>query len=309
MLVKETTYKRYDNKEHDLLTMEFNSIDELAKYINNNEVNKYYVEEQSSQLSGTSDFDFTGTINYEQANELLEYGWSVKAKEINVKLNGLRTQNRKSIKTKFSVEGFQASVPRYLQGMPDNMISQVKVERKNKVITINKLLIYNHTFKVRDIEEQNLLFLSLVDKLESQGYKVNIIGIYIINFDMNREYNVDGWADLVIKIKLKSANEKLNVSKLAFPLVHPSMFRRIIFRLLEILPEEIINKLTDSYSYYGANPPVVSNRVSEVLVENKTNEYVFYSQLNNDDLKKLLSEENELNEIFSKLKSLIKRRG
>ena len=39
-----------------------------------------------------------------------------------------------------------------------------------------------------------------------------------------------------IKIRLKSANEKLNISKLSFPLVHPSMLRRLFLRFVEVHP-------------------------------------------------------------------------
>jgi hypothetical protein len=35
---------------------------------------------------------------------------------------------------------------------------------------------------------------------------------------------------------VKNATEKLNLSKLAFPLVHPSMLRRLYLRWLEVFP-------------------------------------------------------------------------
>ena len=39
-----------------------------------------------------------------------------------------------------------------------------------------------------------------------------------------------------IKVRIKSANERLNINKLSFPLVHPSMLRRLFFRFVEVHP-------------------------------------------------------------------------
>ena len=37
-------------------------------------------------------------------------------------------------------------------------------------------------------------------------------------------------------MRIKSANERLNINKLSFPLVHPSMLRRLFFRFVEVHP-------------------------------------------------------------------------
>ena len=40
----------------------------------------------------------------------------------------------------------------------------------------------------------------------------------------------------LIKFKIKSANERLNISNVAFPLIHPSFLRRIMFKVIEHSP-------------------------------------------------------------------------
>lgn len=50
----------------------------------------------------------------------------------------------------------------------------------------------------------------------------------------------------MIKVRIKSANEKLNISKLAFPLTHPSMLRRLFLRWIEVYPE-ITKKFVSGY--------------------------------------------------------------
>ena len=41
----------------------------------------------------------------------------------------------------------------------------------------------------------------------------------------------------IILVKIKDASQKMNVKQIAFPLVHPSMLRRMILRVIEIADE------------------------------------------------------------------------
>ena len=127
----------------------------------------------------------------------------------------------------FDVVGFQASVPRYLQGIPTNMVNKKLVPIKQKVITLNKDISYNSMTSTQDIIDASIQTLQLIKKIEAQGIRVNLNLILGVKANGNTE---------VVKIRLKSANERLNISKLAFPLVHPSMLRRLFFRYIEVAP-------------------------------------------------------------------------
>ena len=79
---------------------------------------------------------------------------------------------------------------------------------------------------------------------------------------------------IIVKIKVKNSTEKLNISKLAFPLVHPSMLRRLLFRFLEVVP-----KASKKYVYaYGR--PVYANTIKKYT---KENEYVLPEKINEVD--------------------------
>ena len=71
-------------------------------------------------------------------------------------------------------------------------------------------------------------FISLVNMLEKQGYriKINVMFISITENEM---------ASFTINVKQHS--QKLNLLKLSFPLVHPSMLRRFAFKWLETSPD------------------------------------------------------------------------
>jgi hypothetical protein len=85
---------------------------------------------------------------------------------------------------------------------------------------------------------ESIKALQIVKKIETQGVRCNLnILWHITNIGCN---------GYVMKVRIKSANEKMNISKLAFPLCHPSMLRRLCFRFLETYPT-IESKYTFGY--------------------------------------------------------------
>ena len=76
--------------------------------------------------------------------------------------------------------------------------------------------------------------LQIINKLESQGYRCNLNVFWCIS-EKSLRYSLN-CKIIAVKIKVKSSSEKLNISKLAFPLVHPSMLRRLLFRFIEVYP-------------------------------------------------------------------------
>lgn len=236
MAVKETT-KTYGGKTSYI--REFSSLNEFEGYITNTPLNKAF--QWKELYSVKSSYGFTQTHSYEEATELFKNGWQDKAQELTKKLNVIKNQvvDAQVQKILFDVVGFQASVPRYLQGIPTNMVNKKLVPIKQKIITLNKDVSYNCGITTEQIVEASIQTLQLIKKIEAQGVRVNLNLIWGDTAGNTRE---------VIKIRLKSANERLNISKLAFPLVHPSMLRRLLFRYLEVAPT-----VTDKYtSYYGS---------------------------------------------------------
>ena len=66
------------------------------------------------------------------------------------------------------------------------------------------------------------------------------------------------------KIKLKSANESLNISKLTFPLIHPSMLRRLALRFIEVNPH------TTRRFIRGYGAPLSGEDVKRIFVKDGT---------------------------------------
>lgn len=146
---------------------EYNSISEFIQKINSRSQNP----KMTSKQSKTGSFSFTGTNDYSEAENLLLHGWVEESEKLNEMLK-LKAIKEKSVKNIYDVAGFQCSVPRYLQGIPTNMINQKVVTKKQKVITITKNISYSACVKKETIEQESIKVLQLVNNLEKQGYRV-----------------------------------------------------------------------------------------------------------------------------------------
>lgn len=205
----------------------YKSISELVNYIHTHEIQEEVYKQIGKPSSLKVGGGFSGTYTYDEAEELLLHGWEEGTKKIKDKLAEVKVSNYKN-KTKniYSPVGYQCSVPRYLQGMPDSMVNKVNVQKKNKVITINKSFSYSCVVSENRILDESIKVLCLINKLESEGYRVKLNVIAVSKVPSEEEYNV-------IKICIKQSSQRLNIKQIAFPLVHPAMLRRIMFALLE----------------------------------------------------------------------------
>jgi hypothetical protein len=154
------------------------------------------------------------------------------------------------------------------------MINQKSVPQKQKIVTLNKDMSYNSNVSAEDIIEQSARALAIVKQLEAKGYRVNLN----LCFMTNSSFHEGQGQSVGCKIRLKNAGERLNVSKLSFVLVHPSMLRRMIFRWLEVNPDVTnkgyvgtygtagkINRIQEQNEY--TLPKVIGNDIDKVIAD------------------------------------------
>lgn len=220
--------------------LEFRSLKDFYDYICNTPINEAFrwkahksveVNEYRTKFTGTRDFDEATILfkdGYKEGAERLSN--VLKAEEAKVKPTYAR-------RTAYDVQGYMPCVPLYLNGIPNNMITTRNVKIKQKVVVINKDISYSAGVSKDKIMDESVKAFRIIRKLESQGYRceLNIVfGSYMYK---------RGFA---IRIKIKGADEKLNISKTAFPLIHPSMLRRLIFRFIEVYPD-VTSNFTSGY--------------------------------------------------------------
>lgn len=219
------------NKKGERTTVEYKSLTEFYDYITNTEYNSTFKDEDKSSITGS--YVFTHTNSFEEAVDLFKFGWPDISDKLTNRLKTIEGTMEKEYELKniFDVQGYQAVVPLYINGVPTNMISRKPTKVRQKIITINKDISYSARVSTSEIIESSTKAMAIIKKLESQGYRCNfniILGVKKTTFGSCESYTV--------KVRIKSANERLNISKLAFPLVHPSMLRRLFFRFIEVYP-------------------------------------------------------------------------
>lgn len=235
-------------KDDKKVKIEFGSIHEFVDYITKTPPNDSFRYESLS--SSASDRGWHGTRSFEEASDLLKHGWPDMAEKLNTKLKAEGKMEPAYVsKIVYDVQGFQPIVPLYLQGVPTSMASRKKIVMKQKVVTINKDISYSGSTSIDTIMEESIKAFRIIKRLESQGYRVNLnVCLGTKRWPSSSDSTSEQY---YVRIRVKSANEKLNVSKLAFPLVNPSMLRRILFRFIEVYP--LVSKGFVSGYGYPAN--------------------------------------------------------
>lgn len=215
----------------------YRSLNELVAAIESRQENQvFYGRKDLASQERTMNVNnrFYGSARtYKQAAEMLESGYSEpleRMKKEVLKIDKADTQQVR--RTRNHLVGGAVNVANALQGRPDSMI--FREPRQEKTKTIN--LIYGFSalgnVSANELEKGGVNFVSLVNSLEKQGYRVKI--------DVIRCTTSNRTA-IGYLCNVKEYAQRTNLLKLCFPLVHPSMLRRISFRWCETLPS-----LTDS---------------------------------------------------------------
>lgn len=213
--------KKFERTSHDGKKYYFfSSVNDIVKIVRNN-------RNSGSWYGGceeTGNEYFYGTSSMDEAIKLAEFGWSEGTerlnREIKISNTGLSRRNE------FSVVGGHVSVPRYLNGHPQNMIRKVAIERRDNIINLVRFSSVTQQITADEMISSGVKFIQLVQKLESQGYRCNVDVVFASDHN--------SYGSHIVRVRIKNSNERLNVAKMSFPMCHPSMFRRFVFKLREI---------------------------------------------------------------------------
>lgn len=202
----------------------YDSIEEFTNFIDNSTSMRY-------NSSDNRDFDFSGTHSLKEASKLCKYGDKELASYIlqqSLKFDNVDTLNKIKRSTINDVVGFMPNVPNYVIGIPTNMIRDNRNIINSKVINIFISISAAWHISKEDIKERCAKYVAAINILEEQGYRCNVY-TGAVGTNRDRIYNL-------LVIKIKSDREPLNLTKMAFPLAHPSMLRRLKFRWMETIP-------------------------------------------------------------------------
>lgn len=216
----------------------YNSIADFKKSLERKKIGKMYDENNEYVF----DKDFCGTSTHKEADELLTNGDTFTAKIIqgcNIQKKNNRTTN--TIKQDFC--GFVPNVGAVVSGSPLNMYNVKQTTYRNtKVLNIVYFIGASCDVDKNELAAAGAKLLNIINTLEAQGYRTNVFAARCIVPIINGKTQNKSLLNLAVKIK--DSGKHLNITKIAYPIAHPSFFRRHCFKWADT----VCKNLTSTYS-------------------------------------------------------------
>lgn len=221
-----------------------------------------------------------GCSNYQESRDLLKYGWKEQSMKLTVELRKIdKGMTAIKTKTRYDLAGHAPQVARYLMNQPMSMIRNERVEKETRILNVYQQIgTAGMVTNSQMIKEATQIMLQ-IQQLELQGFRVNL-------------YLMDGALSLVgrkrekacLTIKLKSANEPLNISKLSFVMCHPAMARIFVFEATENFTDIFLG----DWHSYGA--PLQKRNILPYLEPDKGDVYFQFGDGGSADLAKFIDD-------------------
>ena len=243
----------YSKDGYRFIDIEFDNRRDFIDYLKTAKTSlTFWGTELASMKISVERFEFTSTTNFNEALILFENGWYEEFENfLNLKKQVDKLMPYVSLKKRFEnrVSGFIPNVPNAIRNLPNSM-RKTCIVNNGKSINVYVNSSYPWTVKKEQINHLGVLTLSLLDFLDSIGYRTNLT-TFCISESANQI--------LYIKNDLKKAGDGQNLQKYYFPFCHPSYLRRLMFRVNETTSE--LNK--SWLSGYGRIIDI--DRMKEVL--------------------------------------------
>lgn len=273
---------------------EFNDIEDLLETLASRPNNEIMRDEHSSEKEDSS---FSKTSSYKEATDLLRNGYT----EILGDVKSAVRKNNKFIyqyqerqrKVKNMPIGFIPNVPNALQNKPDSMINILQKPKKRKTINIIYAMSGSCGESADVFVKAGAALVSALNLIEISGIQTRLSVSFMASesnygfFSFGHETREEDKQLIFPILRVKNYGERFNLTKICFPMAHPSMFRRIGFKYLETCPQ-----LTDSNfaNGYGRVPELGKIRAA---VDTDENTYILNTRFikdNDYDIHKILKE-------------------
>lgn len=159
-----------------------------------------------------------GVKTYAEALEMMRTGYQPTVDSMK---NIFKANAGESKRFKFqnNIQGFAPIVPLALKGVPNSMLDMQMKPIKAKVLDIYYNIAVSCSMTPEQLISAGQKILGTIIELEQQGYRFNLYAI---------QAYARGDCDMLV-VKLKSANQPLDLKRVSFPLTHPAFFRVIGF--------------------------------------------------------------------------------
>lgn len=119
------------------------------------------------------------------------------------------------------VAGYQPIIPNAIMGLPNSMINSRIKPIKTKVIDLFYEMTIMSYHKSDDLIQAGQKILGAILELEAQGYRFNLY--------CTQGYYSHGEGCDMLCVKVKSANQPMDLKRMSFPIAHTAFFRGLGF--------------------------------------------------------------------------------
>lgn len=240
---------------------------------------------QNENSSTSNGYDFTKTKNYEEAENLLTYGYTevledvkkgIKAQE---KLNPKYFNNANRFYYENQVAGCIPNVPNAIRNLPQSMILPNKKTQKTKSMHIIYAMGGHCGNSSEEWLKAGTTLLTVIKILELQNISIKLsCGLFTgESRGSNNEYTC-------ASVLIKDFQDPLDLQKICFPIAHPSMFRRFGFKWLETNPDITDSNWSWGYGYEYRE----SENIRDICKFDKNTCVIKFTELKNRNVEDLL---------------------
>lgn len=250
---------------------QFESVSELFNYL------KATPRRATADKASEKDDEYwTGSKDLQSAYDLLLggdmnlYKEFIKGKDL--KMEKQFSQFTPKRRTKYDIVGGFVDVPSYLVGVPTCMINRDKQLIKSKVLNLAINIGVSAGVSAEKMRALGTRYLQIIELLEKVGYRCNL---YIAS--VSRE----GRERYICLTRIKTDKEPLNLKKCVFPMIHPSMFRRVMFNWFEKC--ELADTHSTDFTQYGYGCPIHDQEeVKQIIKSDLNKDYIVWGFQNCD---------------------------
>ncbi len=253
----------HSKQGYDCFEQNFKNRQDFISYLKTAKTSSTFIAKNlASYEISRSNTEWTGTKSFDEALNLFENGWYENFDQFLAQKQQIDKFFPYVSKKKIYHNDICGSVPNVvnaINNLPLSMRRLYEDYNAQKKITIHYNCDIPWYIKQRQVFINGLLTLSLVDFLDSLGYRVELK-----TYGISTSGNQIALIDLI----LKSSGEKINLQKFYFAFCHPSFMRRLLFRVMET-----IQGLDQSWTWHYGRC-MLTNEIKSFLEIDKNTIYI-----------------------------------
>lgn len=228
-------------KTGDFEVEHFDSLNEFIATINKRPTTANYTKLYGSYIECMPSHSFCGvdhgTRDWAEADGYLRNGYPEGAKAMLDKGRGIKVDEVQQRK-KFAIDrvGSMPHVPNAIIGLPKNMVRRVNEPKRTKALTIYYDFAASAGVSADSLATGGRNIYATTKYLEQRGYRVQLCCMMACcekRYHSSRGNRQKYWHIGMMTIKIKDFQQAINPLMIAYPVTHPSFFRRHIFRWME----------------------------------------------------------------------------